>query len=209
MLALLITAGLAFLVSCLATRALLGLLRRGAVIDHPNERSSHESPTPRGAGLAVVATVVVAALAWDVAENLNSESLGLVLGLAMGLGALSFVVLLQARPRDLLVILVASEAAVLGWEAGGHLPPLGPALVGALAVGLVANLQARHRGVPSAVAMVPGMLLLVPGSVGFRAVEAFASNDAVAGVNAAFTCVQTAAALVSGLLLANALVRAR
>lgn len=91
MLALLITAGLAFLVSCLATRALLGLLRRGAVIDHPNERSSHESPTPRGAGLAVIATVVVAALAWDVAENLNSESLGLVLGLAMGLGALSFV----------------------------------------------------------------------------------------------------------------------
>lgn len=155
---------------------------------------------------------VGAALALALAPSVEVSPLALPIWsrqAAIVVGAASFVVLLQARRKDLLVILVASEAAVLGWEAGELLPPLGPALLGAVAVGLVANLQARLRGVPSAVAMVPGLLLLVPGSVGFRAVEAFSSSDAVTGMNAAFSCVQTAAALVSGLLLANALVKAR
>jgi uncharacterized membrane protein YjjP (DUF1212 family) len=129
--------------------------------------------------------------------------------LSIVIGAFSFVVLLQARLRDALVIVLASEGANLGWTVGAPIGPLGPALVGALAVGLVANVQARIRDVPAAVAMVPGILLLVPGSVGFRAIDAFAAQDVLAGMNGAFACVQTAAALVSGLLVANALVKAR
>jgi UDP-N-acetylmuramyl pentapeptide phosphotransferase/UDP-N-acetylglucosamine-1-phosphate transferase len=41
--------------ACLGTRALIPLLRRAAVLDRPNERSSHHIPTPRGGGLAVIA----------------------------------------------------------------------------------------------------------------------------------------------------------
>ena len=37
-----------------ATGAVLGVLTKRAILDHPNERSSHETPTPRGAGLAVI-----------------------------------------------------------------------------------------------------------------------------------------------------------
>lgn len=148
--------------------------------------------TALGAGLAPVAEPVMVELpAW------SSHACIVV-------GAFSFVVLLQARLRDAWVIVLASEGANLGWQWGEALGPLGPALVGAVMVGLVANVQARLRHVPAAVAMVPGILLLVPGSVGFRAIEAFAAQDALAGMNAAFACVQTAAALVSGLLLVNA-----
>src|ERR1700693_573251 len=57
-----ISAGAA-LIACLGTRALIPLLSRAAVLDRPNERSSHLAPTPRGAGIAVVGAILVAWLA--------------------------------------------------------------------------------------------------------------------------------------------------
>lgn len=49
-----------FAFSAAGTRIVLGWLRRRQILDHPNERSSHSQPTPRGGGLAV--TPVVAAM---------------------------------------------------------------------------------------------------------------------------------------------------
>src|SRR3977135_2468617 len=51
------------LIACLGTRALIPLLRHAAVLDHPNERSSHEAPTPRGGGIALVAAILLTWLA--------------------------------------------------------------------------------------------------------------------------------------------------
>ncbi|MCW5774577.1 MAG: glycosyltransferase family 4 protein, partial [Rhodospirillaceae bacterium] len=55
---------LAFAVPLLATaagtRLLLPWLHRRAILDRPNERSSHKVPTPRGGGLAVIVVLVVA-----------------------------------------------------------------------------------------------------------------------------------------------------
>ena len=47
----------------LATRAVLALLVRRAILDRPNERSSHDTPTPRGGGIAVVAVLIPAWIA--------------------------------------------------------------------------------------------------------------------------------------------------
>jgi UDP-N-acetylmuramyl pentapeptide phosphotransferase/UDP-N-acetylglucosamine-1-phosphate transferase len=46
--------------SGLATGALIPLLRRSNVLDRPNDRSSHATPTPRGGGIAVIGTVLLA-----------------------------------------------------------------------------------------------------------------------------------------------------
>jgi UDP-N-acetylmuramyl pentapeptide phosphotransferase/UDP-N-acetylglucosamine-1-phosphate transferase len=48
------------IVSCLATRALIPILRRRQLLDQPNERSSHQVPTPRGGGIAVIGSVLLA-----------------------------------------------------------------------------------------------------------------------------------------------------
>ena len=63
---------LAFIVACLGTRALVGVLTRRAVLDRPNERSSHAVPVPRGGGIAVMAGVA-AAWVWLAATTLPSE----------------------------------------------------------------------------------------------------------------------------------------
>jgi UDP-N-acetylmuramyl pentapeptide phosphotransferase/UDP-N-acetylglucosamine-1-phosphate transferase len=55
-----LTAGAVVLVTIVSTRGLIGYLEARAILDHPNARSSHDRPTPRGGGLAVTPVVVVA-----------------------------------------------------------------------------------------------------------------------------------------------------
>jgi uncharacterized membrane protein YjjB (DUF3815 family) len=113
-------------------------------------------------------------------------------------------VLLQGPVRDLPWIILASLAGYFGGRAGAAL--LGPALgacLGALSVGLAAHAYERWRRRPALVALVPGVLLLVPGSSGFRSLALLMDQQVVGGVDAAFATLLTAASLVAGLLLAE------
>jgi UDP-N-acetylmuramyl pentapeptide phosphotransferase/UDP-N-acetylglucosamine-1-phosphate transferase len=77
------------LAACLGTRALIPLLHRAAVLDQPNERSLHQTPVPRGGGIAVVAAIVIAWLVLMFA-GLVAWSLSIVLLGALLLAAVSW-----------------------------------------------------------------------------------------------------------------------
>ena len=47
-----------FAATALAVRLVLAFLRHRRILDHPNERSSHSRPTPRGGGLAVTPVIL-------------------------------------------------------------------------------------------------------------------------------------------------------
>ena len=119
-------------------------------------------------------------------------------------------VLFRARPRDVLVIVPAAVIGYYGSRTGAALmgPELG-AWLGALAVGVFGNGYARFSHRPTAITLVPGIMLLVPGAVGFRSISSFLAQDALAGVQTAFTVAIIATAIVTGLLLANVLVPSR
>ncbi len=117
---------------------------------------------------------------------------------------IALTVLLQGRARDMPWIVLASLAGFLGGRAGAAL--LGPqigACLGALSVGLAAHAYERWRRRPALVALVPGVLLLVPGSSGFRSLALLLDQQVVGGVDAAFATLLTGASLVAGLLLAE------
>src|SRR5712671_2530981 len=78
------------LIACLGTRALIPLLRRASVLDHPNERSSHAMPTPRGGGIAPVAAILFAWLALIAAGAVAPLLVTVLLGAAL-LAAISWV----------------------------------------------------------------------------------------------------------------------
>ena len=88
---LLIAAGVAFLVSVLGTRLLIGVLSARQILDRPNERSSHTAPTPRGGGIAVTLAVLCG---WLAAQYMSLGAIEAVLLVALfstiGLAALSF-----------------------------------------------------------------------------------------------------------------------
>jgi UDP-N-acetylmuramyl pentapeptide phosphotransferase/UDP-N-acetylglucosamine-1-phosphate transferase len=74
---------LCFAVSVAATGLVLLWLRRRQILDHPNDRSSHERPTPRGGGLAVVPIVV---LCWTALSVLELAPLETLAGIAAAVG---------------------------------------------------------------------------------------------------------------------------
>ena len=53
-----VVAGLAAAASALGTGIALRVVRERAILDHPNNRSSHAAPTPTGGGIAVVAVIL-------------------------------------------------------------------------------------------------------------------------------------------------------
>jgi uncharacterized membrane protein YjjP (DUF1212 family) len=125
--------------------------------------------------------------------------------LAVVAAGLGFVVVLQAEPRDALWIVLIGALGVIGGRAGAA--TLGVELgtfAGALAVGLASSAYARFAQRPAAVVSVPGILLLVPGSVGFRGLTSLLEREAVAGIETIFSMILTAVALVAGLLVAAA-----
>jgi UDP-N-acetylmuramyl pentapeptide phosphotransferase/UDP-N-acetylglucosamine-1-phosphate transferase len=75
------------LLSCFATRALVPILRRRDILDHPNERSAHREPTPRGGGIAVIGSLL---LAWFVLAGAGLALPG-VIGASLGAGILAVV----------------------------------------------------------------------------------------------------------------------
>jgi uncharacterized membrane protein YjjP (DUF1212 family) len=123
---------------------------------------------------------------------------------------LAFTVLLRAHPRDTIWIVLVSLCGYGGSRLGTLLlgPQLG-ACLGALAVGMASNLYERVLERPATVPLVPGVLLLVPGSIGFRSLTLLLEQKVFVGVDAAFTMLLTAMSLVAGLLLADIVLPAR
>lgn len=125
---------------------------------------------------------------------------------ALAVAPLSLMVLLRAPRRDTLWVMATSVLAFFGGRVGAA--TLGPELglfLGSLTAGVASNVYARTLGRPAAVTLVPALLLLVPGSVGFRGLALLLQRDVVIGVEQAFRMVLMLSALVAGLLVANVL----
>lgn len=114
------------------------------------------------------------------------------------------VVIFRADYHDAPWIIAGGALGVIGGRIGAaQLGVEFGAFVGSFAVALASTLYERLRKRPAAVVLVPGLLLLVPGTVGFRSVTSLMERQALAGIETAFSMALTAIALVAGLLVAG------
>jgi uncharacterized membrane protein YjjP (DUF1212 family) len=123
---------------------------------------------------------------------------------AIVLASACAVVILRADPRDALWIVAAGVLGVVAGRLGAV--KLGLELgmfVAAFGVALASSAYERWRRRPAPVVLVPGILLLVPGSIGYRSMSSLLERNTVAGIDTAFTMVLTAVSLVAGLLIAS------
>jgi uncharacterized membrane protein YjjP (DUF1212 family) len=124
--------------------------------------------------------------------------------------AFSCTILYLGRLRDFLTVLPMSFIAYLASRYGQiWLGPEVGAAIGALLLGVSANAISRWLDQPTAIAIIPALLLLVPGTVGFRSLQSLMADDVTAGIAVGFSTFMIAIALVSGLLVANMLVVSR
>ncbi len=117
---------------------------------------------------------------------------------------IALTVLLRAQLRDAVWIVLAGALAVSGSRVGVKFfgPEIG-VFLGALTVGAASNWYARLLDRPATITQVPGILLLVPGTVGFRGLAALMDEKTLSGVDTTFKMILTAVALVAGTLMAN------
>jgi len=119
-------------------------------------------------------------------------------------------VLFRARKQEMPWIAVGTMIAYWGSRYGVEfLGPLLGAAVGAFLSGMAANLFARKKRRPAVVMVVPSLILLVPGSIGYHSLTLLMQNDVLSGVDTAVTTMLVAVSLVAGLLLSNVLLPPR
>ena len=125
---------------------------------------------------------------------------------ALLLAPLALSVLLRAPRTEIPWIVFIGALGYFGGRLGAEMlePEVGM-FAGALAVGLASGLYERLRKLPGSIPLVPGILMLVPGSIGYRSLTALLAEEVVPGIQTAFRMLLVAASLVAGLLISSAL----
>lgn len=77
---------------------------------------------------------------------------------------------------------------------------------GAFVAGIYANLWASHTGRPTSIPLLPAIMVLVSGSIGFRGLIAAASGQGISGWTEFLAMFVIAIAITGGLLVANTII---
>lgn len=115
---LLIDAVIVFLAALLGTGLVMGLLQRRKILDHPNPRSSHSSPTPRGGGIAVIVVILFNWAIFSFSAPSGPAEILTICGLAAALAVLSWLDDLHGLPVAVRLAAQAAAVAVVLWPAG-------------------------------------------------------------------------------------------
>jgi uncharacterized membrane protein YjjP (DUF1212 family) len=115
---------------------------------------------------------------------------------------LAFTLTLRARFADAVVMCYATVLALVAQELAATVFGREAAVfVAALAVGLVGGFVGPRLRRSPLVFIVPGVLMLVPGSAGFNSVLQLLSDQTVSGITAAFDTFVTAMSIAYGLIV--------
>lgn len=121
-------------------------------------------------------------------------------GLVVATSLLAFAILFKSQRKDWLPIVLAGVAAYgagkFGRVAFGE--EMG-AFIGGLVIGVLGNSFARWIKRPALTLIIPALLPMVPGSIGFRSISMALNLDVIQSMTSGFTMMTTAMALVAGL----------
>jgi uncharacterized membrane protein YjjB (DUF3815 family) len=164
----------------------------------------------------ILAAQLVDLLAWQSLPNGGAPALPPWMPMAMLVpGALALAVLFKAHLRDIPIAMlsvflgfgVMKACSLYPGLSGGDIP-IGTFLA-AFAVTSAANLYARLFNRPGALIRVPGIILLVPGSLGFQILNTAMTAGTAQRVGIAIPLFAALIALVAGILFGNLLVSSR
>lgn len=165
---------------------------------------------------AVAAAQVVNLMGWRLLPNTGAPALPEWMPwLALLAGSFSFAVLFKAARRDTLLVMAAVWLGYAATRFASALPGTevnnlpGGVFFAGMVVTAVANLYGHHFNRPGALIRVPGIILLVPGSLGFRSFNFVFERDVMLGLDTAFAVIVALIALVAGILFGNLLVSPR
>lgn len=174
-----------------------------------------------GAVVSLLTLFFGAAIAWRLAESWRQLPIKpvaaeiaatlppswLVQWATLLIAPIAFAIIFQARIAQWPVIIAVSilGIATSRWV-NPHYGVEVASFTAALVIGCGSNLYARIRNRPALIALTPALIVLVPGSFGYRTLNALMDHDTIAGVELGFNTILIAMCLVGGLLTSNAVV---
>lgn len=170
-----------------------------------------------GAGVSLLTMIVGVGLGWELAGAWRhmpgiTRAVDLVWWqwVAVLFAPVYFAIVFRARPPQWpAIIAVTVSGFVTSTLTKSHWGPEAGAFMGALLVSMGSNAIARICNRPALVFLTPGILILVPGSLGYKSLVAFIDRETTVGVDLAFNMLAVAASLVGGILMANLFVPPR
>lgn len=121
---------------------------------------------------------------------------------------LGFVVLFKAKPKDFWWILIGCWISYFSFKIGNKFTSNTTAVfLASLLLGIGSNLFSLKTKRNPSVMLVPGMILLVPGSLGFLSISKLVESDVVGGIQIALNMLTTSMALVLGIIFSNVLMK--
>ncbi|MCZ8165257.1 threonine/serine exporter family protein [Silanimonas sp.] len=163
----------------------------------------------------IVATQAAHALGWQPQLISSPQLPAWAEWVGLLVGSAAFAVLFGAARRDFLIVMAGAWIGYGLTRLGGQIPGLsseafaGGVFLAGLGVAMVSNAFGRIFRRPGALLRVSGIILLVPGSVGFRSLNFVMERDVVLGLDTAVAVLSALIALVAGLLFGNLLVPPR
>lgn len=156
-----------------------------------------------GAGLAI-GTQIAQTLYPVAAQGVVTPLPGWAIWPVVAVLGVSLLAVLQA-PWS--AVLVSAGGCLLAWAAyslaGAAMGNVVGAFCGAFALGVGGHLYHALSGRPSMLVQSPGLITLVPGSMGFRGLHALMAQDSATGISLLTEMLLTGAVLAVGLLLAD------
>lgn len=158
----------------------------------------------------LAAMQLVRVLGWHPHEAVEHRTRQWVEWAALLASTYAFAVLFRARLRDYPLVMAAAAFGYLvtRWT-GSRLGNDAGVFFGSMAVAAASNAYARWAKRPGALIRVPGIILLVPGSVSFRSLTSVLERDLMVGLNTAAAVMSVLVALVAGVLFGNLLISTR
>lgn len=129
--------------------------------------------------------------------------------------AFSFAILFHAKKRDMMLVMGSAVMGYLltrvsgGWFVSpdpGGVTFAGGVFFSSLVMAALANLYGRVASRPATLVRLPSIMLLVPGSVGFRGLSSIMERDYTLGVETGVAVLSALVALMAGLLFGSVLI---
>jgi uncharacterized membrane protein YjjP (DUF1212 family) len=163
----------------------------------------------------VVAAQLTRALGWTPALTGARDLPVTVEVVSIVAASFSFALLFRTARRDVLLVMLAASVGYVITRVAGELLSTesgtfaAGVFLSSLATAAAANAYGRWRGRPGTLIRVPGIMLLVPGSVSFRAIGLVMEREYTVGVDTLIAVVSALIAIVAGTLFGSLLIPPR
>lgn len=170
---------------------------------------------------SVAGATIVNAVGWTPRMAQSMTLPAVVEVVATLAAAFAFAILFRAARRDIPLVMASAVAgyvltrAASSWFTPASIPGTpgvtfaGAVFVSSLVMAAVANVYGRVVGRPGTLVRLPSIMLLVPGSVGFRGIASLVERDYTLGMDTAVAVLSALVALMAGLLFGSVLVAPR